>query len=60
MCLCFRCHRYFWHLHPLDATAWFQRTYPERYAYLMARKNTVKKWTMGEMEAMLLSLTKSE
>jgi len=56
LCLCFKCHRYWWHLNPLEATAWFERTYPERYAYLMQRKSEVKQWTTDEMRELLRTL----
>lgn len=39
LCLCFQCHRFFWHEEPLDAHNWFKDKYPERYEYLLKAKN---------------------
>ena len=30
---CMHCHQQ-WHLNPLDSAAWFEKTFPARYAYL--------------------------
>lgn len=40
--LCYRCHRHFWHLNPLEAQEWFKTKFPKRWEYLMERKNEVK------------------
>jgi len=39
LCLCFQCHRYFWHEEPLDSAVWFKEKYPARWAYLSENKN---------------------
>jgi hypothetical protein len=41
LCLCFQCHRFFWHEEPLEAATWFKQKYPERYQYLLKAKNIV-------------------
>jgi len=45
LCLCFQCHRYFWHEEPLEAAKWFQEKFPNRYIYLMKAKNIIVKRT---------------
>ena len=45
LCLCYQCHRYFWHEEPLESSQWFQKKYPGRYEYLMKVKNKVNKRT---------------
>ena len=50
LCLCFRCHFYWWHKNPLDAAAWFDKKWPERKKELLKRArvmrvvNWEKKW----------------
>lgn len=39
LCLCFQCHRYFWHEEPLDSGKWFEEKFPARYEYLLKVKN---------------------
>jgi hypothetical protein len=44
LCLCARCHAWFWHDDPLEATEWFRAKYPNRYVYLQeAKKIFVKR-----------------
>lgn len=43
ICLCAFCHRWFWHENPLDAYAWFEKTFPERYLYLQEAKRVFVK-----------------
>lgn len=45
MCLCFRCHRFFWHEEPLQSAEWFKQKYPGRYEYLLKVKNLIIKRT---------------
>lgn len=37
--LCMRCHLYWWHLNPIEATAWFEAKFPERAENLRLLKN---------------------
>ena len=41
LCLCYGCHLQFWHRSPLEAITWFQEKYPERFEYLMKKKNVL-------------------
>jgi hypothetical protein len=41
LCLCFQCHRFFWHEEPLEAHNWFKEKFPERYEYLLRAKNVI-------------------
>jgi len=47
LCLCARCHRWA-HDNPLDFVAWFNSTYPERYAYLKKKKKIIRKWVVDD------------
>lgn len=38
LALCSYHHLRWWHSHPLDASAWFQEKYPDRYEYLMKKQ----------------------
>lgn len=53
LCLCFRCHKFFWHDNPLEATQWFQLNFPERYKYLMEVKNTIIQRTDEDYKLLL-------
>lgn len=53
MCLCSRCHRFFWHDTPLEASKWFQKTFPFRYIYLLKVKDIIKKPDIEEMKKIL-------
>ncbi len=57
-CLCGGCHNFWWHVHPIEA-AEFTRQHLGDYQYtqLMSRANTPKKWTIPEMENLLIVLT---
>jgi hypothetical protein len=33
-CLCYHCHRNFWHLNPTESGDWFKNKFPERWLYL--------------------------
>ena len=46
LCLCFSCHFYFWHKHPLGATLFFKTKYPALFKTLRLRsqKIVVKDW----------------
>jgi hypothetical protein len=48
LCLCFQCHKFFWHEEPLDASGWFQEKFPERYKYLQLAKNVILKRTEND------------
>lgn len=45
LCLCFQCHKFFWHEQPLLAAEWFRSKYPSRYEYLLLAKNIIVKRT---------------
>lgn len=41
LCLCFQCHKFFWHEEPLESGEWFRNKYPHRYNYLMITKDII-------------------
>lgn len=45
-----RCHQFDWHDNPTEATLWFQKKYPERWAYLEFAKNQIKPWGVDEVK----------
>lgn len=49
--LCHRCHIYWWHKEPLEASEWFQNKFPAQYAYLVeARHESEKVDLLGTIE----------
>lgn len=61
--LCYYCHRRWWHMNPLEATAWFRKKFPNRYKYLQKRKLEIQ--SMGsvktyELEEWLKELTNGQ
>ena len=42
--LCFHHHLHFWHKNSVEAGEWFQKKFPERWAYLLKHKNETVKW----------------
>jgi len=56
-CLCFGCHMQRWHLNPIEAGRWFCEKFPARELYLSERKNTIKKFSMSELEELKEQLT---
>ena len=53
LCLCFQCHRFFWHEEPLEAARWFKEKFPERYQYLMKAKNIIVQRTEEDYQKLL-------
>ena len=51
--LCSGCHLQWWHLNPLDAGAWFKRTFPDRYEYLESKRTNTTKFTESDYEIMI-------
>lgn len=51
-----RCHRFFWHDNPLEATRWFKKKYPVRYTYLMVAKNKILRRTDSDYKELLKSI----
>lgn len=43
LCMCGQCHKFWWHLNPLDAYEWFREKYPNRYIYLQEAKKIIVK-----------------
>lgn len=41
LCLCFRCHFFWFHRNPLDAVEWIKKYYPIRYEFLLREKNII-------------------
>ncbi|MDQ3816139.1 MAG: hypothetical protein M3362_00425 [Acidobacteriota bacterium] len=39
--LCWGCHKYWWHLNPLEAEEWYKATFPK------ARRDKLKKMSQG-------------
>lgn len=40
--LCFFDHLHWWHKNPLEAAAWFQGKFPQRYAHIESHKENIK------------------
>lgn len=53
--LCYHCHINWWHKNPMEAAAWFQNKYPERWGYLQKERGTYK-FTLTELEELVVSL----
>lgn len=53
LCMDGRCHRFWFHENPLEATEWFAKKFPNRYAYLMRNKNKIVKRTVEDYEQLL-------
>jgi len=53
LCLCFQCHRYFWHEEPLDSVEWFKIKFPQRWVYLSENKDKVIKRTEEDYKKLL-------
>lgn len=51
-----RCHRFFWHEQPLQATEWFKNKYSVRYKYLMQAKNVILKRTPEDYKEILTAI----
>lgn len=49
--LCFHCHVNTWHKDPNRGSAWFRRTFPERYDYLELERYTDEKFSIADLEA---------
>ena len=43
ICLCYRCHIYWWHIEPLEAARWFESKWPGRYDELLKERQNVRK-----------------
>jgi len=50
MCMCGRCHNFWWHLEPMESREWFAKKFPERDIYLKEVRNIVKPWTVEELQ----------
>jgi 5-methylcytosine-specific restriction endonuclease McrA len=48
--LCMRCHLYWWHKDPIDARNWFAKTFPIRYAFLIANRHIIQKTSIEYFE----------
>lgn len=57
MCLCAGCHKFWWHMHPIDA-AEFAKVYLGDYNYMSLnnRANSIKRWTISEMQELYQEL----
>ena len=53
--LCFHCHLSWWHKNPIEAGEWFKSRFPERYKYLQRVKNERVKFTISDLEELVLS-----
>lgn len=47
--MCAYCHLEWWHKHPEEAMDWFADKFPDRYEYLMERKNGIYKVSIGDL-----------
>ena len=51
--LCLHCHMNWWHKNPLEASAWFEKKFPERAKYLNAHKGDVVHWKAEDYQRMI-------
>lgn len=56
LCLCFQCHRFFWHEEPLESGAWFKQKFPERWQYLVENRNKIIKRTEEDYKTLLKNI----
>jgi 5-methylcytosine-specific restriction endonuclease McrA len=49
LCLCHRCHNEWAHKFPKQFKEWFASEFPERYSYVMEKKNDIWKVTIQDM-----------
>lgn len=50
--MCYHCHLNWWHKNPMEASAWFQEKFPDRWAYLQEQRGMYK-FTLTELEDMV-------
>ncbi len=50
--LCYACHLFWAHKNPLEFTEWFRAKFPDRYEYLLVKKNLFAKWTLEEYQGL--------
>lgn len=50
--LCYHCHLNWWHKNPMEAAAWFQDKFPDRWKHLQAKRGMYK-FTLTELEEMV-------
>jgi 5-methylcytosine-specific restriction endonuclease McrA len=43
------CHAFWWHKEPLEAAAWFEERWPDRYEYLRAKRHMKIKVDLKEL-----------
>lgn len=56
LCLCGGCH-FRWHKKPLESSEWVRNTLGEYYYQMLkTRANSIKRWTISEMQDLLASL----
>jgi len=56
--LCFHCHINWWHKNPIESGEWFKSKFPERWNYLQKEKNKIHKFTIEELENLVVELKK--
>jgi 5-methylcytosine-specific restriction endonuclease McrA len=49
-------HLHWWHKNPLESAEWFKNKFPDRYKYIMERKNTIVKYTESDLREELIRL----
>lgn len=54
--LCGYCHISWWHKNPLEAQSWFEKLFPDRYAYCMQHAHDLVKLTDAMLEQKLKDL----
>lgn len=54
--LCYHCHLNWWHKNPLEASDWFNRTFPDRAKYLEENRG-IYKFTEAELEELKADYT---
>ncbi len=49
ICLSYHNHINWWHKNPIEAYEWFKTKFPERYKYVMAKKNDLVKFSVDDL-----------
>lgn len=60
LCLDMKCHIWWQHKNPLEFTTWFKEKYPERYIYLMRRRNDYIKRTKHDYQNIVSNLEREK
>ena len=55
-CLCYHCHMNWWHKNPMEAAAWFEKTFPERWKKI-SKMPRLRRYDVESLQEILEELT---